>query len=194
MRVVVEKAVARTAAVVRGVKPNQFGAPTPCRDWDVRTLMNHLLQVATALGLAGRGEPVPDDVWGRDLMADGWADRFEELTVGAARADWTGDRRLGEAEMPASLVAAMLASDVVIHGWDLARATGQDYQCEADLAEVTYRFVADTGQQGRRMGIFGPPVPVAADAPVLTRALALSGRDPGWAPPPGRPASLDPSW
>jgi uncharacterized protein (TIGR03083 family) len=54
MRDVLEKAISGTAAVVRGVKPDQLALPTPCREWDVRTLTNHLLQVATALGLAGR--------------------------------------------------------------------------------------------------------------------------------------------
>src|SRR6266540_2024713 len=60
----------QTANVVRGVKPDQLDAPTPCRDWDVGTLTNHLLQVVTALDLAGRGQPVPSDLWERDLPRD----------------------------------------------------------------------------------------------------------------------------
>ncbi|MGN9911581.1 TIGR03086 family metal-binding protein [Phytohabitans sp. LJ34] len=173
MRDALEKAITETSAVLRGVEPDQLGLPTPCRDWDVRTLANHLLQVATALGLAGRGEPIPDGVWGRELIADGWADRFGSLAVPATTSDWAG---------AAPVIAAMLASDVVLHGWDLARATGQEYRCDPAAAEVAHRFVAETGEQGRRMGIYAEPVPVAADAPVLDRALGLSGRDPGWVP------------
>ncbi|BCB75924.1 TIGR03086 family metal-binding protein [Phytohabitans flavus] len=183
MRDVLEKAITETAAVMRGVKPDQLGLPTPCRDWDVQTLANHLLQVATALSLAGRGEPVPGELWGRELMADGWADRFESLAAPAVPAEWAGMARVGEAEMPASVVAAMLVSDAVLHGWDLARATGQEYRCDPEVAELTYRFVLETGEQGRQMGIFAAPVPVARDAALLDRALGLSGRDPRWARP-----------
>jgi uncharacterized protein (TIGR03086 family) len=106
-------------------------------------------------------------------MADGWTDRFESLAAPATSSEWAA---------AAPVIAAMLASDVVVHGWDLARATGQEYRCDPAAAEVAHRFVAETGEQGRQMGIFGAPVPVAADAPALDRALGLSGRDPGWAP------------
>ena len=173
MRDELEKAIAGTAAVVRGVKPDQLGLPTPCRDWDVRTLANHLLQVATAVGMAGRGEAVPDELWGRELLDDGWADRFESLA--------TAPERAGVAAPP--VIVAMLTSDIVLHGWDLARATGQDFRCDPAVAEVAYGFVVETGEQGRRMGIYAPPVPVEGTAPALDRALAESGRDPRWTRP-----------
>ncbi len=176
----------QTANVVRGVKPDQLDAPTPCRDWDVGTLTNHLLQVVTALDLAGRGQPVPSDLWERDLPRDDGGARFEETARGAVAAWETSPEtvRIGSAEMPAGFAATMFATDLVIHGWDLARATGQDYRVDDDTAEMTYRFVAETAEQGRSMGIFGEPVPVAEEAPALDRALGLSGRDPGWVPPP----------
>jgi uncharacterized protein (TIGR03086 family) len=180
------KITMETANVVRGVKPDQLGAPTPCRDWDIRTLTNHLLQVVTALKLAGHHDVVPGELWERDFgPEDG---RFEEtareaIAAWAEPGAWEGTIPVGTAEMPAGFVAAMLATDLVIHGWDLARASGQEYRVEQDAAEATYRFVAETAEQGRGMGIFGEPVPVAEGAPALDRALALSGRDPGWAPP-----------
>jgi uncharacterized protein (TIGR03086 family) len=76
------------------------------------------------------------------------------------------------------MAAAMFVSDVAIHGWDLARATGQSYRCDPDVAESTYRFVVDMAEQGRQMGIYAAPVPVADGAPAFERALARSGRDP----------------
>ena len=179
-------AAAATEAVnvVRGVKPDQLRAPTPCHDWDVQALTNHLLQVISGLSLAGRDQAVPQDLWESDLMSDDWAGQFADearrgVTAWANSAAW-GTIRMGSTEMPASLVATMLASDLVIHGWDLARATGQDYRCDDEVAEVTYRFIVDSAEQGRGMGIFARPVPVADDAPTLDRALALSGRDPRW--------------
>src|SRR6266540_3589534 len=82
----------QTANVVRGVKPDQLDAPTPCRDWDVGTLTNHLLQVVTALDLAGRGQPVPSDLWERDLPRDDGGARFGRRVgnVTGDRPDWIG--------------------------------------------------------------------------------------------------------
>jgi uncharacterized protein (TIGR03086 family) len=185
-----EKSITETAAVVRGVKPDQFSAATPCRDWDVRTLTNHLLQVVCALGLAGRLRAVPGELWGRELMSDGWADHFDEeghaaVAAWVEPAAWDGTVGMGDAGMPAAMVATMLASDLAIHGWDLARATGQSYRCDDEVAELTRRFVTDMGEQGRQMGIYAAPLPVADGAPAFEQALVLSGRDPLWA----RPAS-----
>lgn len=164
--------------MVRGVKPEQLDAPTPCRDWDVRTLANHLLQVISALNLVGRGAPIPEDMWQRELMSAGWADRFEAEARQAVAA-WAG-QVAGERDQ---FIGTMLVSDLVIHGWDLARATGQGYRCDDEDAELTRKFVADTGEQGRGMGIYGEPVPVGPAASALDQALALSGRDPGWRAP-----------
>src|SRR6266540_734131 len=115
----------QTANVVRGVKPDQLDAPTPCRDWDVGTLTNHLLQVVTALDLAGRGQPVPSDLWERDLPRDDGGARFEETARGAVAAWETSPEtvRIGSAEMPAGFAATMFATDLVIHGWVSAVAT-----------------------------------------------------------------------
>lgn len=181
----VAAATTQTANTVRGVRPDQLDAATPCRDWDVRTLLDHLLQVVSALNLAGRREDVPDDLWGRDLMSAHWAAAFDEearQAVGgwAVPAAADGTITMGSTQMPATFVAIMLAGDLVIHGWDLSRATDQQYHCDDEVAEATRAFVADTGDQGRAMGIYGDPVPVPGDASALDRALGLSGREPRW--------------
>lgn len=182
------KSITEVAAVVRGVKNDQLSAPTPCAEWDVRALTNHLLQVTSALHLAGRRQPVPDELWSRDLMDEGWADRFDDegraATDGWARPNaWEGMVGMGGADMPAPMIATMFASDLAIHGWDLARATGQDYHCADDVAEATCRFLTDMAEQGRQMGIYATPVTVPDNAAAFTQALALSGRDPQWAGP-----------
>jgi uncharacterized protein (TIGR03086 family) len=188
----VASATAEAARVLRGVGPDHLAAPTPCGDWDVRTLGNHLLQVVSALALAGRGAAVPDELWKRDLTVDGWSARFDDAAgqAVAAWADPVAPHRtvtMGSADMPAPFVAAMLVADLTIHGWDLARATGQDFHCAENVAESAYRFVAETAEQGRGMGLYGVPVPVSESAPALDRALGLSGRDPNW-PAPSQPA------
>jgi len=180
-------AATAAASTARGVSPGQLASPTPCQEWQVRPLANHLLQVTTALSLAGRGAAVPGDIWDRDLMSDDWANRLDEQARQAIEAwsepsAWEGTVSMGSSEMPASMMATMLASDLVIHSWDLARATGQEYACLDDTAEMARVFVEQMAEQGRGMGIFAEPVPVPDNAPALDKAVGLSGRDPAWKP------------
>lgn len=172
--------------MVRGVKPDQLEASTPCEKWDVRLLLNHILQVDCALGLAGAGQPVSAQVWDRDLITAGdWANRFDEEARAASAAwakpeAWNATVGFGGMPMPATMAATMLISDLAIHGWDLARATGQDYRCDDDVAQLVHQFVGEMGEQGRQMGIYAAPLPVAEGASVFSRSLSLSGRDPQW--------------
>ena len=179
----IERAFDETGAVVGGVKPEQLGAPTPCAEWDVRALLNHLLLVAGALARAGRQQPVPDEHWAADVVSDDWAGAFDEharaaTAAWAEPAPWAGPARLGGSPMPAEMAVAMLTADLAVHGWDLARATGQDYRCDDEVAAATYDFLRGMAEQGRAMGIFAAEVTVRDDEPVFVRALALSGRDP----------------
>jgi uncharacterized protein (TIGR03086 family) len=175
----IDATVEMAAGLIRGTKPDQLDDPTPCRDWDVRALTNHLLQVLAALELAGRGDEVPGDLWSRELV--GGPDRF----AGAA-SPWADpaafDRQIvfGGSPMPAALAATMLVSDLVVHGWDLARATRQELHCPPDAAASALGFLEQTAEQGRTMGIYGPARPVPPDTSTLDRAVALSGRDPAW--------------
>jgi uncharacterized protein (TIGR03086 family) len=80
-------------------------------------------------------------------------------------------------------VAAMVATDeLVVHGWDLARATGQEYRPDPAALRSALAFLTETarGPEEERAAIFGPVVPVPGDAPLLDRAIGLSGRDPRW--------------
>jgi uncharacterized protein (TIGR03086 family) len=86
----------------------------------------------------------------------------------------------GTYELPADLVGGMVVGEVLVHGWDLGRATGQQPVWDADLLEFVHAEVAKTADQGREMGIYGPAVPVPADASTVDRIVGLTGRDPGW--------------
>jgi uncharacterized protein (TIGR03086 family) len=74
----------------------------------------------------------------------------------------------------------MIVGELVVHGWDLAKATGQELAVAPEVAEVAHAGVVDFAEQAREYHIFGDPVPVPAGAPLLTRTLALTGRDPEW--------------
>ncbi len=93
----------------------------------------------------------------------------------------------GGVDMPAEVTGRVALNELVIHGWDIARASGQQYQPDTQSLQESLQFVAVAQQEEpRKEGLFGPPVPIADDAPLLDRLIALSGRDPGWAPPNGQ--------
>ena len=88
----------------------------------------------------------------------------------------------GGIDLPGEIAGVIALNEVVVHGWDLAVATGQQYSCPDALLEAAYGFVASSAEQNPdgTPGLFGPPVPVGADAPLLDRLIGKAGRDPGW--------------
>ena len=84
----------------------------------------------------------------------------------------------GPRAMPAEVIGAMVLGEVVVHTWDLARATGQAPTWPAGLLEFVRADLVRTAPLGRDMGLFGPEVPVPADAPLIDRVVALTGRMP----------------
>jgi uncharacterized protein (TIGR03086 family) len=89
----------------------------------------------------------------------------------------------GGVKMPASVMGVVALDELVLHGWDLARATGQEFQVDPASAAAVLEFTRQSASlefAGSREGLFGPVVPVADDAPVFDRALGFAGRDPQW--------------
>ena len=89
----------------------------------------------------------------------------------------------GGIELPGEQAGIVALDELVLHGWDVARASGQPYEPDPALLEIVHDFVAQfsgPGMDEQREGLFGPEVEVPADAPLLDRVLGLAGRDPGW--------------
>ncbi|MCW2786446.1 MAG: hypothetical protein JWP74_2963 [Marmoricola sp.] len=149
-------------------------ASTPCEEWDVRTLMNHMLQTQQYFVGAARGEdasppgPNPPDVLGGDPAAAFRDAREETLEV-------FGADGVVEKTGPSLGIAA---SDQLLHGWDLARATGQDATMPDGLAEAAYEIVHGAFTDDQRKGVFGPEISVPDSASAQDRYLAYTGRDP----------------
>ena len=86
--------------------------------------------------------------------------------------------------MPAEVAALVALDEVVVHGWDLARSTGQGYDADDAAVAACLAFVAsfEAPAEGDDGGLFGPPVAVPDDARVLDRLIGATGRDPSWTP------------
>jgi uncharacterized protein (TIGR03086 family) len=179
------RAAAETVRVVGGVRDDQLKDPTPCPEWDVRTLLNHIiLWTAYSAEQRARGGSVAEDLMSKDFAAEpGFAADYaaqvdKALMPWSDPSAWERDLGVMGNAMPAADVAAMLIMELVLHGWDLATATGQEYHCPDDVAAVLLTTVQQQADLFRQYQGFADEVQVPVDAPVFDRALALSGRDP----------------
>ncbi|MEU9153333.1 TIGR03086 family metal-binding protein [Streptomyces sp. NPDC048417] len=171
------------------VTDEQLAASTPCPDYAVGHLLAHVAGLSVAfrdaahknLGTTTDHRPdatVPD-------LGPGWRQELPKALDELAQAwrdpsAWRGMTRAGGIDLPGEVAAAVAADELVIHGWDLARATGQDYVPDPAALEASYGFLRMAAQGDR--GPFGPVVPVPEGVPLLDRTVGLSGRDPGWKP------------
>ncbi|HEX2212841.1 MAG TPA: TIGR03086 family metal-binding protein, partial [Mycobacterium sp.] len=96
------------------------------------------------------------------------------------RAAWEGMTRAGGVDFPGEVAGIVALTEVVVHGWDVARASGQPYDVDASTAATVLPHVTQIAAEEPVEGLFDAAVPVADDAPVLDRIVALTGRDPGW--------------
>lgn len=178
------------AAVVERIDANQLHRPTPCTERDVAALRSHTIGWldAFATGFADPGGQAPLEHTEDFAVHDaGNQVRAAARRLDAAIAGGAGTRALfiGTNSMPGDMSLSMILWEYVVHGWDLARATGQDWSPDPAAAEAGLQFAPgmltpDFQGEGKA---FGPPVPVGADAGPLARLLGLSGRDPAWTPP-----------
>ena len=167
----------RTAGLVRSVRQEQLGLLTPCEKFEVKDLINHLEWVAELFeSLARKGPRVEQGPYTGDFP-----ERAERALAAWSRPEaWEGaSPAMG---MPMTTLAHMYLVDMVVHGWDLARATGQEYEPDPDAVSRGLSFTENMVEMGRRRGAFGPPVAVPDDAAPFARLLGIIGRDPGWTP------------
>lgn len=183
------QAAAALADLVAAIGDEQLDARTPA-DLPVRAILEHVGGLAEAFRAAATKEAVgasaaPQFDSGAALAPD-WRARIPAQLKALAEAwqepgAWEGETEAGGVTMPAAVTARVALDELVIHSWDLARATGRDLEvADSDLA-VLLQFLKDTPPEGTP-GLFGPVVPVGPGAPALHRVLGLTGRDPFWIP------------
>ncbi|ONI82799.1 TIGR03086 family protein [Saccharothrix sp. ALI-22-I] len=183
----IDKAVATALEVVENIKPGQLDAPTPCTEFDVRKLVNHLLFWGPSLAAAAHKQPVPPPAESEadiDLTAGDWstdlsAQLHSTATAWSTPSAWSGMTSVGSPQqLPAEMIGAMVLGEMVVHMWDLAKATGQAPTWDTGLLEFIHADLLQTASMGREMGLYGPEVQVPSDAPLIDRIVALTGRRP----------------
>ena len=193
MAVNLDPATTQLSEIVRGVPDDMLGAPTPS-DVSVGALLDHIRTFAAAFTAAARKDfagldgppPAPD----ASNLDPHWRESIpralDELARAWSDADaWDGMTRIGGLDMPGEAAGIVALDEVVLHGWDLARATRQPYDVDTGVLDPLVGFVthmAEPGMVDARNGLFGPVVSVPDDAPLLDRVVGLTGRDPDWSP------------
>ncbi len=191
------RAVALAGATIRGVRPDQVHAPTPCTQMDVAALLDHLVLVLERTAAIGRGEPAMSVT--PVARTEGWADAWQ-AAAHANQAAW-GDEALDRkvtlpwTSMSGAEVLQMYTSEVTVHTWDLATATGQSPAWDDEVVATSLDAMRrDLPVEGRTAMIeealkhlppgapatfpFGEAVPVADSAPLIDRLVGWTGRHP----------------
>jgi uncharacterized protein (TIGR03086 family) len=185
-------AARRMADLVRNAPDDKLGGPTPCPDYTLGDLIEHVGGLSLAFTAAATKTPLEgsDQGPGGDAsrLEDDWRTSIPERLTALAEAwkdpeAWTGMTAAGGVDLPGEIGGLVALDELVVHGWDLAKASGQPFQADDDELEAVHGFVSqfDAGDSG---GLFGPPVAVPDDATLLDRVIGLTGRDPAWRPSP----------
>ena len=176
-----DRALTATEAVVSGIGDDQWQAPTPCTELDVSGVLNHLVRGNLLFAAIIRGEPRPEP--GTDHLGDAPLAAYQQTAAGLRAAfaapdvlDTVYAAPFGTA--PGAILAHVRVTEVLAHGWDLARATGQAAEFPAEVAEraVAGARRALTERPQGPGAPFGAEVPVPPDAPAIDRLSGFLGR------------------
>lgn len=186
-----EPATTVLAGLVAGVRDDQLTAPTPCADTSVGDLLAHVDGLSLAFTAAAAKTPLDGSGQGpaadASRLAPDWRTRIPQRLAALAdawreEAAWAGMTQAGGLDMPAEIAGVVALDEIIVHAWDIAVASGQRFSGEPQLMEAAYGFAQQAVAEHPQgtPGLFGPPVPVPDDAPLLDRLLGLTGRDPAW--------------
>jgi uncharacterized protein (TIGR03086 family) len=166
----------------RQIKDEQWMAFTPCTEWTVRALVNHVAgeyfwvpEMIAGRTIADVGDRLDGDLLGESPLQS----LIDAQRTALAAVDGPGALQttvhLSYGDLPATAYVKQMALDSVLHTWDLARAIGSDETLDPDLLDMSYEELRNTAEDWRSAGAFGPQTP-AADASTQAKLLALSGR------------------
>ncbi|MBA3654933.1 MAG: TIGR03086 family protein [Actinobacteria bacterium] len=151
---------------------DQLDSPTPCDEWDVRALINHMLDAQQWFAEVPQGSDspgpaaTPPDLLGGDPVAH--YERARQSVLDAYRDPGVREKH--------GLMLGICFVDQLLHGWDLAQATGQDTAIPADLADASFKMIGGRMADDQRGGKFKPAIAVPDDASPQEKLLGYGGR------------------
>ncbi|GAB3834849.1 TIGR03086 family metal-binding protein [Kribbella italica] len=169
-------------AVVAGITQEDLSRPTPCDKYTVTDLLAHVDEGARGFAAAEEERPAVEEplVVGEPGWQETLAARVDRL--GEAWADpkaWEGTSDLAGLGLTKAEWGRIALTELVVHGWDLARATGQEVDLPDETVRACFEHVAGFLQEPPVPELWGTPVSVADDAPLLERLVGITGRSPG---------------
>ena len=169
-----ETATRRARGIITSVKADQMTRPTPCSDWDVTELLNHMVRAqARYAGTISGGEVLTGKTPLEDF--DAAVSAILETVKAPGGLEKMVEGRQGE--VPASQPLGGACLDLAIHTWDLAKATEQDTRLDSEVVGFILPMVEGIAQRGPNRA-FTTPVDMPASASVQDRMIALTGRKP----------------
>ena len=180
------RSVSGWMAAVEGVDGN-WTASTPCADWDVRQLVNHVVgedrwtkPLVDGRTIAEVGDSLNGDLLGERPVAAAREAAEEAVTAVTARLPEAGLVHLSYGEETIAQYILQLTADHLIHGWDLAVATGQDRDLDSEVVAVVSGWFADWEQRYRSSGVVAVRPESAQSGSAAAELLIAFGRDPDW--------------
>jgi uncharacterized protein (TIGR03086 family) len=180
------RAMAQTESIVAAVQPGQLAEPTPCAEFDVRALLSHIVGGLNRVAIAGEGgDALARPARADDVPDDGWLAAYRAATARAAAA-WADDAKLDAmvelpwGKIPGRFAIAGYGQEILMHGWDLAKATGQRTEGDPELALWALagaRRILPPDSRGDDIP-FGPVVEVPVDSAPYAQLAAYLGRHP----------------
>jgi uncharacterized protein (TIGR03086 family) len=177
------KALQATGRIVARIRPEQLHEATPCLGWDARELLNHIVAgnwwvkpLVSGQTIADVGSRLDGDLLGHGPLMAYEASAAEADNAFCADGAMEVPCAVSYGPVPGAVYCGHRLLDVVVHGWDLAMATGQDATIDDELVAAVWTLVEPQAHELEASGAFGSPIDVAGDAEPQTRLLAAVGR------------------
>jgi uncharacterized protein (TIGR03086 family) len=177
-----DRALEATTTVVANVDASQFGAPTPCAEFDVRGLLNHMIVGNHRFVKIAHGEPLESVPTTGDFVRNDALTSYRDSADAVSRA-WSDPSVLERTahlpfgDFPGVFAIGIHTVEAIVHGWDLAKATGQPTELDPELYAVAWQNCKDIDDSFRGPGRpFGPAVPAPAGTSDTARLMAWLGR------------------
>jgi uncharacterized protein (TIGR03086 family) len=182
------RSVEAWTARVGAVPDDKWDAPTPCTDWTVRDLVNHVVgedawtaPLMRGSTIADVGDSLDGDLLGEQPIQAARRNADEALAAVSDTLPSGGKVHLSYGEEDMGEYIHQLIADHLMHAWDLAAATGEDTAFDTDLVQEVGAWFAEREEMYRQAGVIGPRIEAGGDS--QSELIGRAGRDPAWTPP-----------